>query len=240
MEKFKVGDILILRPLKLVKETKYYSLKFPYNILYKLNLLKPDSHILSKFLRGRTFKERLRYKIESKVPDRICKSALLAKKEEYEFNHHNLTFGVDPKIDRQNGYQDIFADNEYKKNTSFVNINPYLKNTNQDKLVIDKAIIEPESLAYYISKIERENSDESYKEWEQRYNEIKEREYSLEELKKLKEDIIAKEKDKSFIKITEKTQVFVDPVFYHGFSYNAKGDKIYPKQTTKVKKKLFH
>ena len=238
MQKFKVKDIYIIKPVKLEKQNKYLKYYFPYSILDKLGLLISNSEkLLISFKNNKSFLDKIKYKIAEKTPDYIHKAALICHKKYYTYDHENITFAIakDPKHYKWmiTEYKDVFKDSIYKTEKCF----DYCGLGQNNNLIIQKKIYEPENLTTYLLEAERPTAKETSKEFQKRLEETKEREYSIAQLEQLKQKIISEEKDESYVVTIEETQNYVGAPFYNTLhAYDKEGNKIYPKTITKVKK----
>ena len=174
---------------------------------------------------------------EKKLPKHVHDSALIYKEQYFDFNHNNLSFGIvkGPLFAGiTTEYKDILLSQEYQVFNSHIRSYDMLTNDYSKNLVIINSIYKPETLASYLTD---QKKNESQKEYEQRYKKNCEKEYTIDELKTLKEKLISKEQNSSYITQTEQTQNCVKTHFYNtAHAYNKDGEKIYPTSKTKVKK----
>ena len=229
MKKIKIKDIYIIKPVKLKKKNRYFKYYFPYNILYKLNIISRSNKIDKK-----NIVNKIKYKISANIPEYTHKSALICNQRYFSFDPNDITFAITKDNKYKTfitEYEDIFQNKNYKMEgiDEFYDINEI------NNLVIRKDIFEPENLASYLLSKEKQN--ESFEEYQKIKKQLEESEYSFEQLKKLKEEIISKEKNLSYLVTTEKTQNYVSPPFYNKIhAYDKKGNKIGPKVKTKTNK----
>jgi len=235
---YKAQDIYIIKPVKLIKQTTYKKYYFPYSILQKLGLIETNRYnrLLLPF-KHEGFILKLKYKIEKKLPKHVHDSALIYKEQYFDFNHNNLSFGLvkDPLFAGiTTKYKDILLSQEYKVFNSYIRTFYMLTKKYDKDLVVINSIYKPETLASYLTDYK---TNESQKDFEQRYKKNCEKEYTIDELKTLKEKLISKEQDSSYIIELEETQNFIGAPFYNtAHAYNKNGEKIYPTSKTKVKK----
>ena len=234
MEKIKSVDIYIIRPMKLVKKETYKKYYFPYNILYKLGLM-PSSNLEELtiyFKEEKSFIDKLKYNIGKRLPEHVHKSSLIVTKKYYSFEHTNLALTVAKDHKYKSfipEYKDILSDNTYKIKHDYIFDEPEI-------LRIEPEIFKPESLISYLMDSESPNKEETMEEFETRLKQTREREYSIEELKQIRDILLSKEHDSTHIVTKEKTQNFIGAPFYNtAHAYDKHGNKIYPKSKTKIK-----
>ena len=183
-----VKDLFIVRPVKLIKEEKYYKFNFPYNILYKLHLIEPNRF---KLISNNSLMEKLKYKISMKIPDHIMFFAPMNLKRKYNYSTENLSLAIkDKKV-----YRDIF-------NNYIYYIGKYPLSHDEKALIINQDIFEPQSLGFYLVK---DYKKESFSKWNKMLSQVIEKRYSKDELEQIKKEIMAEENVVNLI-LKEETQ----------------------------------
>ena len=225
METIKAEDVYIIRPMKLVKKEKYKKYYFPYSLLYKLGLM-PSSNVEIYFKDEKSFIDKLKYSIGKMVPKHVHESALIVTKKWFSFNHTDLVLAVAKDHKYKSfipEYKDILSNNTYK-------VKSYRIIDNPEDLKIEPKIFEPESLVSYLMDTESPNIEETMEEFEERLKQTREREYSIEQLKQIRNMISSKEHDSTHLVTKEETQDFIGAPFYNtAHAYDKHGNKIYPK-----------
>ncbi len=236
MKTFKAKDVYIVRPLKLVKIDKQIKFEFPYNLLYKMGLIETDKNELITLMEKKhhSVKEKLKLELsdyQKKFPQFIvADSAISQITQNFVADADKLTLATVSSL--FDSYTDIFS------------LEQYTIDSEHNEYVINRKCASPSRLSDYIKAhkiVEAMTTNNLSRKEFIDFIESKEYEnvdYTIDELKQIKDDLKLHTDDLLYTKVDYATEVFYDKKDDFYYSYNAKGEKIKPLNNYKIKKKI--